>query len=332
MDRRATLKLGVSSAVALLANLASAETANVAAVSYRESTEIVSLWPGAPPGGGGVTVKTKIIETSPTPVLFHNRAAVSVDVPLIAVYRPAMPNGSALLIIPGGGYAEELFDKEGLEPTRIFNQAGITCFILRYRLPGDGWADRADVPLQDAQRAMRLIRANAAKFGVHPERVGIIGFSAGGHLAASLATRYAAKVYAPIDAVDTLDAKPTIVGLMYPIITMGEGTDDGSRNALLGNDPSPEAVAAYSCDKNVLAGTPPSFICFAADDPLAPMRNGMAMFQALRTANIPSELHVFEQGGHGFTVRNIAGKPAAAWPQLFLQWSASHGFLIASPT
>jgi acetyl esterase/lipase len=160
----------------------------------------------------------------------------------------------------------------------------------------------------------------------------VIGFSAGGHLAASLATRFAAKVYTPLDAADTLDAKPFIAGLMYPVVTMGEGAHDGSRDALLGKNPSPEAVAAYSCDKNVSADTPPSFVCLAADDDdVPPMPNGMALYHALRAAGVPSELHVFEQGGHGFTIRNAIGKPAASWPQLFLQWSASHGLLAVSP-
>jgi acetyl esterase/lipase len=331
MDRRATLGLGVSSALVLLADKASAQTTNAALEIFTDSKENVSLWPGKPPGGAGVTVKAKIIETSPTPELFHNRAVVSVDVPLITVYRAAAPNGSALLIIPGGGYTEELFDKEGIEPTRVFNQAGVTCFILRYRLPGDGWNDRADVPLQDAQRAMRLIRTNAAKYGVNPDRVGVIGFSAGGHLAASLATRFASNVYKPLDAADIQGAKPFIAGLMYPVITMGEGADQGSRDALLGRSPSPETITAYSCDRNIPADAPPSFICFAADDSdVPPMPNSMAMYRALRATNIPSELHVFEQGGHGFTVRNAVGKPAAIWPQLFLRWGASHGFLTAS--
>ena len=120
---------------------------------------------------------------------------------------------------------------------------------------------------------------------------------------------------------------------MYPVVTMSEGTDTASRDALLGKNPSPETIAAYSCDMNVPTNAPPSFICFAADDHVVPpMFNGMAMYRALRAANIPTELHVFEQGGHGFTVRNIAGKPAAVWPQLFLKWCASHSFIIASPT
>jgi acetyl esterase/lipase len=333
VDRRSALLQGVSSVLALLADRVSAEAEDKVTGVYAEPTEAISLWPKSPPGGAGVTVKTKIIETSPTPQLFHNRAVVSVDVPLITVYRAAKPNGSALLVVPGGGYTEELFDKEGIEPARVFNQAGITCFILRYRLPGDGWTDRANVPLQDAQRAMRVIRANAVKYGINPAHIGIIGFSAGGHLAASLSTRFDAKVYAPINAADAQDAKPIVAGLMYPVITMSEGADKGSRDALLGKDPSPETIAAYSCDKHIPTNAPPSFICFAADDNVVPPEfNGMAMYRALRAANVPTELHIFERGGHGFTIRNAVGKPAAVWPQLFLKWSASHGFINPSPT
>jgi acetyl esterase/lipase len=179
---------------------------------------------------------------------------------------------------------------------------------------------------------MRVIRANAAAYGVNPAKVGVIGFSAGGHLAASLATRFTAKVYAPRDPADRQDAKPCVVALLFPVITMGDGTDLGTRANLLGKTPSPEAILAYSCDKHVPADAPPSFICFAADDPIAsPMANGMAMYHALRAAGVASELHVFEQGGHGFGVWNAAGKSFAAWPQLFLQWSASHGFIAMTP-
>jgi acetyl esterase/lipase len=248
------------------------------------------------------------------------------------VYRAARPNGAALLIIPGGAYGIELLDREGIETARVFNRAGITCFILRYRLPGDGWAGGADVPLQDAQRAMRLIRAHAVQYSIDSRQIGVVGFSAGGHLAASLATRFTAEVYPHRDAVDAGDAKPTVVVLLFPIITMGDGTDPGTRANLLGKNPSPEAILAYSCDKHVSPGTPPSFVCFAADDPVAPpLANGMAMYQALRAAGVASELHVFEQGGHGFGVWNAAGKPFAAWPQLFLQWAAGHHFTAITP-
>jgi acetyl esterase/lipase len=323
MDRRQLIGLAAAAAISTPTR---ADTMAADGSLPGDSKEIVPLWPGSPPGSAGVTVQTKIIETSQTPDLFHDRAVVHVDVPLLTVYRAAEPNGSALLLMPGGGYGGEFFEREGIEPARVFNRAGITCFILRYRLPGDGWADRSDVPLQDAQRAMRLIRANAGQYGVDPAKLGVIGFSAGGHLAASLATRFAANVYAPVDALDAQDAKPVVAGLMYPVTTLGDGTNKATRHWLVGDNANAATLDAYSVDKHIPAGTSPSFICLAADDPdAAPFANGIAMFGALRAARIPAELHVFEQGRHGFTIRNIAGKPASAWPQLFLAWAATHG-------
>ena len=326
MDRRELLGLATMAAISTRAH---ADTMATDGSLPSDSKEIISLWPGMPPGSAGVTAKSNIVETSKTPDLFHDRAIVHVDVPLLTVYRSARPNGSAVLLIPGGGYGAEFFEREGIEPAQVFNQSGITCFILRYRLPGDGWANHSDVPLQDAQRAMRLIRANAGKYGIDPARLGVIGFSAGGHLAASLATRFAANVYAPIDAVDTQDAKPMVAGLMYPVTTMGDGTNSGTRHWLVGDKADAATLDAYSVDKHIPADTSPAFICLAADDPEAsPFANGVAMFGALRAARIPAELHVFEQGLHGFTIRNIAGKPAAIWLQLFLAWAEPHGFSV----
>ena len=326
MDRRELIGL----AAAAISTSARADTMAADGSLPGDSKEIVPLWPGSPPGAAGVTVKANILETSQTPNLFHDRAVVHVDVPLLTVYRAARPNGSALLLMPGGGYGAEYFEREGIEPAQVFNRSGVTCFILRYRLPGDGWANHSDVPLQDAQRAMRLIRANAGKYGIDPARLGVIGFSAGGHLAASLATRFASNVYAPVDAMDTGNAKPVVAGLMYPVTTLGDGTNRATRHWLVGDNADAATVDAYSVDKHIPADTAPSFICLAADDPdAAPFANGIAMFGALRAAKIPAELHVFEQGQHGFTVRNIAGKPASAWPQLFLAWAATHGLSAA---
>ena len=184
------------------------------------------------------------------------------------------------------------------------------------------------MPLQDAQRAMRLIRARAQSWRIDPQRLAAIGFSAGGHLAASLATRFAASVYPALDDADRMDARPLLAGLMYPVVTMGEGAHPGSRDLLLGPQPSPALLDAYSVERHVAAGTPPSFICLAADDTtVPPFPNGIALFGALRAASIPAELHVFQEGGHGFSLHWAAGKPAAAWPQLFLGWSRGHGFL-----
>jgi acetyl esterase/lipase len=246
------------------------------------------------------------------------------------VFRPDRPDGSAVIIAPGGGYVREMLDSESFETARRLNGAGVTAFVLRYRLPDEGWADRSDVPLQDAQRAMRLVRANAGRHSVDPARLGFMGFSAGGHLAASIGTRFAAAVYKPIDAADTMDARPAFIVTLYPVITMGEGAHAQSRDSLLGLSATPEEIAAYSVEKNVPATTPPAFVCLAADDPLVPpFPNGIAFYAALRAAKVPAELHVFEQGGHGFGIRRTVGKPDAAWPELLISWAQSHGFFKA---
>jgi acetyl esterase/lipase len=228
-----------------------------------------------------------------------------------------------LLIIPGGGYTSEGGDRGGREIAQHFASLGIICFVLRYRLPGEGWKNRETVPLQDAQRAMRLIRAG--EYGV--SKLAVIGFSAGGHVSSTLAIRHAMPVYTRVSPADQLDAKPIIAAHMYPVVTMGPGAHPGSLEKLLGPNPSPEAVDSWSLEKHVTADTVPSFICLAADDDVVPpMPNGIALFHALQAAKIPSELQVFEAGGHGFSLHWTQGKPNAIWPQLFLNWAATHGF------
>jgi acetyl esterase/lipase len=223
-----------------------------------------------------------------------------------------------------------MFDFEGADVARRMNGAGVTCFVLRYRLPGEGWVRRSDVPLQDAQRAVRLVRAGAAHYGVDPARIGFMGFSAGGHVACSIATRFAANVYAPLDDADRLSARPDFSAPMYPVVTMGPGCHQGSRDNLLGPNPAPEMIDAYSCEKHIPADASPSFVCLAADDTtVPPLQNGVAYFWALRAANVPAEIHVFEQGGHGFGIARTVGKPDAVWPDLFLAWGRSRGFVKA---
>jgi acetyl esterase/lipase len=291
-----------------------------------DSTEFVPLWPGVPPGGDGIALTLKVTDAV-QPDGFHVRAISQIQTPGFFVWRPANPNGLGLLIIPGGGYSSEGGDRGGREIAEHFTAQGITCFILRYRLPGEGWADRSNVPLQDAQRAMRLIRVGARRYRIDPAKVAAIGFSAGGHLAASLATRHSAPIYDPVDTSDAFPARPMAAGLMYPVVTMGEGAHAGSVARLLGENPSAEAIDAYSVDRHVGPITVPSFICLAADDTVVPpMPNGVALFGALQAAKIPSALHVFEEGGHGFSLHWAQGKPCAAWPGLFTAWAATHGF------
>ncbi|MEY4708327.1 MAG: hypothetical protein RJB58_2050 [Pseudomonadota bacterium] len=328
MDRRHAIGLGVMTALFTRAAFAQNSTGAMRADGYLpgDSTEFVRLWPGTPPGGEGVSLSLKVTDTV-QPDGFHVRAISQIQTPGLFVYRPAKPDGRGLLIIPGGGYAAQGGDRGGREIAQHFAGLGITCFVLRYRLPGEGWANRSEVPLQDAQRAMRLIRHNAASYGVDPLRLAAIGFSAGGHLSAMLAIRRADQTYPAIDAADALNAKPLVALHMYPVITMGDGAHQGSRDKLLGDNPSAQAIARYSLEKQVTADTVPSFIALPSDDEIVlPFDNGIAFYEALQVAKVPSQLHVFQDGGHGFSLHWTIGKPAAAWPSLFLTWAATHGF------
>ena len=321
MDRREMLGLGLAGA--LVSGKAWGQEHEPGYLPG-DSQEFITLWPGTPPGGEGIKLDLKVTDTV-QPDGFHVRAISQIQTPGFFVYRPARPSGLGLLVIPGGGYASEGGDRGGREIAKHFASLGITCFVLRYRLPGEGWKNREMVPLQDAQRAMRLIRTG--EYGIDPGRLGVIGFSAGGHLSATLALRHGMATYTPFSPADRVDAKPTIAAHMYPVITMGEGAHPGSRDKLLGEAPSADAVATWSLERHVAADTVPSFICLAADDDVVPpLPNGIAMFRALQAAKIASELQIFEAGGHGFSLHWAQGKPCGAWPGLFLAWAATHGF------
>ncbi len=307
-----------------LMSLASAAAATPALAQASDPTEVVKLWPGRPPGAPAVLPLTKITDRVAT-TGWQDRYATDIGEPLMTVFRPARPNGAAALIAPGGGYIRVVIDKEGFEVARRLAEAGITSFVLRYRLPREGWADASDVPLQDAQRAIRLIRASGYK------RVLALGGSAGGHVAASLATGHARPLYAHVDAADAHPARPDLSALLYPVIDMAKPhAHAGSREALLGPSPTPEAEAKYSPHRQVTADTPPTFLVHAADDPSVPVENALDYLAALRAARVPAEAHIFEEGGHGFGIRLAQGKPAAAWPDLLVSWLGRRGFLTAA--
>ena len=278
------------------------------------------LWPGRPPGAPADLPQHH--NTMNGPAGDRQLWLYGVREPIVAVYRPKKPDGRSLLIIPGGGYGFLSIQNEGMEVAQTYTPEGITAFVLAYRLPGEGWAQQWDVPLQDAQRAMRLIRANAAKYGIDPAKLGIIGFSAGGHLAASLATSSGDKVYEPVDAADRQSARPRFAGLLYPVINSQLGINGSTFKNLLGPNTDPAVLARYETDKRVTAQTPPLFIAQALDDGTVDPRNSLAMLDAARAANVPVEAHLFEKGGHGFGPRRMApdAKTAALWPQLFSAW------------
>jgi acetyl esterase/lipase len=280
--------------------------------------EMIPLWPGQPPGriAGFVAPALPAGWTGDWPPHFLRRTMM----PTLAIFRPARPTGEALLLCPGGAYVFVSALGEGIEVARRFNALGVTVFLLNYRLPGEGWRDRADVPLQDAQRAMRLIRARAAAFGIRADRVGVLGFSAGGHLAATLAVDHGETVYDPVDDADAHSARPDHAGLIYPVIRMdGPHVHARSRDELLGPAPSPEAIARRSPNLRVSPATPPCFIAHAQDDVSVPVENGLEMFAALRAARIGCEGHFFAEGQHAFGIGR-AGQPNALWPDLFIGW------------
>lgn len=320
--RRGALGLAAAAATPLPAL---AMTPVSQSVAPPDPTETLRLWPGAAPGGERVTVTPVVTERSTDPG-FHDRFARYTTDPILTVLRPGRPNGASLLLIPGGGYKWAVVDKEGLDCARVFAAAGITCFVLRYRLPGDGWAAGPDAPLQDAQRALRIVRARAAADGLDPARVAVLGASAGGHLAGMLTAR-TDETYAPVDEIDAMSMRPDLSILLYPVATMSDPfVHAGSRKEMLGETPSAEAIARYSLERMDWTGRPPVFLLHAMDDEAVPVENSLQLLPVIRAAGVPVEAHMFQEGGHGFGVRLIAGKPAAVWPELVLRWAQRLGW------
>lgn len=281
--------------------------------------ESFPLWPGKAPGQR---------ETLPKPDWTMNGPAdrrelhiAGVDKPEIHVYRPKHPTGQGLVVLPGGSYRILSVQNEGLDAASTFTQMGLTVFILTYRLPNEGWDEQSNVPLQDAQRAMRLIRSRAKEFGIDPAKLAVLGFSAGGHLAASLTTCFDEAVYSPLDEADKLSARPAFSCLMYPVIDLRPPLAHmESRGNLLGPNPSDALLDARSPNHRVTADTPPCFFAHALNDDTVPFGNSVAMVEALRGNKIPCELHLFEKGNHGFGFHLPKDFTGSHWPELFRRW------------
>lgn len=290
-----------------------------------KADETILLWPEGPPGGIPEGLQEKIVHRE-NPFGLMDRAAHDVTAPSLSIFHPDTPDGSAILIIPGGGYKWVVIDKEGFEGARHFAAEGATVYVLRYRLPHQGWQAGPDAPLQDAQRALRLIRWRAAEDRIDPSRVMVAGFSAGGHLAGTLAMQFDKPAYAPVDAADALSARPDAAALIYPVATMTEPfAHPGSRLNMLGDQPAPEAITSWSLESMVRPDMPPVFLMHAADDAAVPVENVLILHDALRQAGVPVALHVFEAGGHGFGLRGIADTPLRSWPSLLRDWGVNKG-------
>jgi acetyl esterase/lipase len=281
------------------------------------SRERFALWPKSPPGAPHMP--PVFAPTMNGPKGARELWLRGIAVPEVHVYRPARPDGSALLSLPGGGYEFVSFQNEGMDVAQRFNAGGTTVFVLAYRLPNEGWATPWLVPLQDAQRAMRLIRARAGHLRIDPARLGVVGFSAGGHLAADLAVAHAERVYAPVDAADQLSARPAFAGLVYPVTDARIGH---APTMLTGGGAAPDAatVLQRSPVTRVTAETPPSFLVHAIDDPVVPLEHSLGWIAACRAARVPVEAHLFQQGGHGFGLHLPPTLPGSRWPELFALW------------
>lgn len=224
--------------------------------------------------------------------------------PTLTVYKPQKPNGKAVIICPGGGYSILAFDKEGTRVAEELNRWGITAFVLKNRLPDDSInIDKSLAPLQDAQQAIRIVRQQAKVFGINPQQIGIMGFSAGGHLASTAATHFNFKADAGNS--DTTSVRPDFAILIYPVISFDSSiTHKGSRNNLVGTTPSKEKEIFFSNDTQVSAATPPSFLVHASDDGAVPVENSIRYYQSCVKNKVPVEMHLYPKGGHGFGMNN----------------------------
>lgn len=332
IDRRSFM--AASAVSALIAGKAAAQTlpphlaGSPLPPGLPQPSETIDLWPGGAPGMPAKALTETVLERS-TDRLVTDRAVFGITQPRMAVFRPDRPNGAAVLITPGGGYRWVVVDKEGYEMGRWLAARGFTAFVLFYRLPGEGWAAGPDVALSDAQRGIRLIRHRARDFAIDPERVCAMGFSAGGHLCADLATRFNAKTYEPVDAADALSAKPHSAAPVYPVISMtAPDAHPGSRALLVGKNAASALEAAHSPHRNVPANAPPFFLVHAEDDDAVPVNNTLLLRAALKAQNLRVETHLFEFGGHGFGLRKAIGKPAEVWPNLWRAWARTTGLAL----
>ena len=276
----------------------------VASSAAAQSPEI-ALWPAGAPGAlGGAPEDTPAITPFPAPA---GRAT-----------------GAAVVIFPGGGYQHLSSEKEGSVVARWLNSLGVSAFVVRYRL---GPKYRHPTMLHDARRAVRLVRARAAEWGVDPRRIGVLGFSAGGHMASTAATHFAPGEAASPDPVERVSSRPDLAVLVYPVITMDSTVAHaGSRRNLLGTAPPPDLVRLMSNETRVTRETPPTFIVASTDDATVPVENSIRMYQALRAAAVPVELHVFESGRHGWGT--APGDPVlSSWLGQCELWLGRHGWV-----
>ena len=272
----------------------------------------IPLWPNGVPGPAPASSAPEADLTTPQDKPIAGRPIVHlghVSVPTLTFYPAKAKNtGVAVVVFPGGGYSILAIDLEGTEVCDWLNGAGIACALLKYRVPGTGPYPKSDAALEDAQRAMSIVREHAAEWQIDPNKIGVLGFSAGGHLAAAISTHFEKRLYAPVDAADRLNIRPDFAVVVYPgYLALAD------KNFA----PNPEI--------NPTAQTPPTFLVQAEDDPVH-VENALVYFEQLKKAGVPAELHVYAQGGHGYGLRRTA-LPVTTWPQSVEVWLHTIGML-----
>jgi acetyl esterase/lipase len=285
-------------------------TLSLVLATFAADPQVLNIWPGKPPGEMEAIGPEKEVEGKPGQRTV--RRITNVSKPTVTIYRPAADKdtGTAVVICPGGGYSILAWDLEGEEVARWLNGLGVTGVVLKYRVPRRPGAPKDQPPsgpLQDVQRALSLVRSKAKEWKLQPNRIGVLGFSAGGHLSASAATNGDKRSYEPIDAIDEVDCRPDFAVLIYPAYLT---TKEGDKLA-------PEIRVGPT--------TPPVFFAHAADDPIK-ANNSIVMFQALTAAKVPAELHVYATGGHGFGLRP-SEHPCSRWPDRCGEWLKQRGLL-----
>jgi acetyl esterase/lipase len=283
-------------------------TATVPAGKAATSHKVELLWPNGAPGARGNDEGDK---------------------PTLTIYLPAeeKATGAAVVICPGGGYGHLAMDHEGHQIARWLNSLGVAGFIVQYRHRNTGAGYGHPAPLQDAQRAIRMVRSRAKQWNIDPGRIGIIGFSAGGHLASSAGTHFKNRYSDAKDAIDSCSCRPDFMILMYPVVSFTEPfTHRGSRKNLLGENPDRELVENLSNEKQVTPETPPTFLVHADDDKPVPPENSIYFYLALRKAKVPAEMHIYEKGGHGFGPGAKHGA-VSSWMVRCADWMRGRGFL-----
>lgn len=288
-------------------------------VSFSKAQEVMNLYPDKVPNS---KTNKEYVEQSDTSKDKSIRTG-KVSKPLLIAYYPEKPNGTSIIICPGGGYRYLSITNEGSSIAKALNEQGITAYILKYRLPSDDiMIDKTIGPLQDAQQAIKTVRENAEKWHINPNMIGIMGFSAGGHLASTLETHFQKAL---IDNPKGTNLRPDFAVLGYPVISMGEFTHKGSKNNLLGQNPSEELIQKYSNEKQVTPETPPTFIVQAIDDKTVPVENSIMFMEALKKAGVKCEMHLYQAGGHGFGLHNKTTKDY--WFDRMINWLKANQFI-----